>query len=165
MEILGDFLDWAWARHANPFSWYIRPLFILPFCYFAYKTSVWGVVLTLVAVTTSMFWFPAPAMPDPRAVALLDMERRYVGGPLTLERIVLTTLIPGWFVALAWAVRRRSLLGVTAVIVSGTLLKVGWLFHEAGSNAWVIIPPVALGTAVCACVLSLAYARTRTRPA
>ena len=58
MDVLTDFLNWAWARHQNPLSWYIRPLFILPFCYFAYKKSVRGIVLTLVAVTSSMFWFP-----------------------------------------------------------------------------------------------------------
>jgi hypothetical protein len=40
MDWLTDFLDWAWARHHNPLSWYIRPLFILPFCYFAYKKSM-----------------------------------------------------------------------------------------------------------------------------
>lgn len=165
MDVLNDFLNWAWARHQNPLSWYIRPLFILPFCYFAYKKSVRGIVLTLVAVTSSMFWFPVPATPDPRAVALLDVERQYVGGPLTLERIVLTTLIPIWFVALAWGVRRRSWLGVATVIGFGTFLKVAWLFREAGSNAWLIIPPVALGTAVCACVLLIAYTRVRNRPA
>lgn len=58
MDVLNDFLDWAWARHQNPLSWYVRPLFILPFCYFAYKKSVRGIMLTLVAVTSSMFWFP-----------------------------------------------------------------------------------------------------------
>ena len=79
MDVLNDFLNWAWARHQNPLSWYIRPLFILPFCYFAYKKSVRGIVLTLVAVTSSMFWFPVPATPDPRAVALLDVERIDVG--------------------------------------------------------------------------------------
>ena len=36
MDVLNDSLNWAWARHQNPLSWYIRPLFILPFCYFAY---------------------------------------------------------------------------------------------------------------------------------
>lgn len=165
MDGLNDFLDWAWARHHNPLSWYIRPLLILPFCYFAHTKSVRGMVLTLVAVTSSMFWFPAPATPDPRAVALLDIERQYVGGPLTLERIILTAVIPIWFVALAWGVRRRSWLGVATVTGSGTLLKIAWLFREAGSNAWLIIPPVALGTAVCACVLWIAHNRVRNRPA
>ena len=60
MDALADFLDWAWARHHNPLSWYIRPLFILPFCYFAYRRSVWGIALTLAAVasTCSGFRFP-----------------------------------------------------------------------------------------------------------
>lgn len=159
MDGLNDFLNWAWARHHNPLSWYIRPLFILPFCYFAHKKSAWGITLTLVAVTSSMFWFPAPATPDPRGAALLAVEREYVGGPLTLSRFVLTVLIPVWFVTLAWAVRKRSWWGVATVIGSGTLLKVGWLFRVAGSNAWVIIPPVALGTAACAGVLFYAYRR------
>jgi hypothetical protein len=35
MEMLTDFLAWAWARHHNVLSWYIRPMFILPFIYFA----------------------------------------------------------------------------------------------------------------------------------
>jgi hypothetical protein len=45
--------DWAWACHANPLGWYIRPLFILPFCYFAYKKNIRGMALTVVAVTSS----------------------------------------------------------------------------------------------------------------
>jgi hypothetical protein len=163
--MLGDFLNWAWARHLNPLSWYVRPLFILPFCYFAYKKSAWGMALTLVAVTSSMFWFPVPATPDPRAVALLAVERQYVGGPWTLARIVLTALVPIWFIALAWTVRRCSWLGVATVIGAGTLLKVGWLFRVAGSSAWAIIPAVVLGTAVCAIVLMMAYTRVRGRPA
>ena len=32
-----EFAARAWARHHNELSWYIRPLFILPFCFFAYK--------------------------------------------------------------------------------------------------------------------------------
>ena len=165
MDVLGDFLNWAWARHLNPLSWYVRPLFILPFCYFAYKKSVWGMALTVVAVASSMFWFPVPATPDPRAVTLLAVERQYVGGPWTLGRIVLTALVPIWFIALAWTVRQRSWVGVAAVIGAGTLLKLGWLFRAAGSSAWVIVAPVALGTAVCAIVLVIAYTRVRRGPA
>src|SRR5262245_31435346 len=163
MDVLNDFLDWAWARHQNPLSWYIRPLFILPFCYFAYKKSVWGIVLTLVAVTSSMFWFPVPAVPDPRGTALLAVEREYVGGPLTFSQVVLTGLIPIWFVLLAWFVRKRSWVGVATVISSGTLLKIGWLFRVAGRDAWVIVPPVAIGTAIVAGVLVMAYTRIRRR--
>ncbi len=55
MELLDEFLSWARARHHNPLSWYIRPLFLLPFCYFAYKRSMWGIALTLLALATSMF--------------------------------------------------------------------------------------------------------------
>ena len=164
MDGLNDFLNWAWARHANPLSWYIRPLFILPFCYFAYRRSLWGMALTIVAVTSSMFWFPAPATPDPRAAAFLAVERQYVGGPWTLSRIVLTALVPIWFVALAWGVRRCSCLGVATVIGSGTLLKVGWSFYFGGESAWVIVPPVALGFVVCAGVPVYAYRRVRRVP-
>ncbi len=55
MDGLQEFLQWAWARHHNPLSWYIRPLFLLPFCYFAYKRSMWGIALTLLALATSIF--------------------------------------------------------------------------------------------------------------
>lgn len=55
MEVLSDFLAWAWARHHNVLSWYIRPLFILPYIYFAYKRSWKGLAVTVIALATSMF--------------------------------------------------------------------------------------------------------------
>lgn len=60
------FCGWAWERHHNPLSWYIRPLFWLPFAFFAYRRSALGMVLTLLALATSMFWFPPPAHVDPQ---------------------------------------------------------------------------------------------------
>ena len=161
MDVLGDFLNWAWARHHNPLSWYIRPLFILPFCYFAYRRSVWGMLLTVAAVTSSMFWFPAPATPDPTAATFLEVERQWITGPPSLSRLLLTALIPAWFLALAAALRMRSWLAVVVIIAGGTALKVAWSFYVAGASAWIIVPPVALGNAVVACVLIYAYWRTR----
>jgi hypothetical protein len=161
MDSLLEFLNWAWARHHNPLSWYIRPLFILPFCYFAYRKSAWGVALTLVAVTSSMFWFPAPVTPDARAAAFLTAERQYVTGPLSVGKLALLALVPLWFVALAVAFRRRSWLGGATVIAGGTLLKIAWSFRIAGESAWAIMPPVVVGTAVCAVLLVLAYRRVR----
>jgi hypothetical protein len=68
MDILSDFAAWAWARHHNEWSWYIRPLFLIPFCWFAWRRSLVGTGLTLFALATSMFWFPAPRVPSPMAL-------------------------------------------------------------------------------------------------
>jgi hypothetical protein len=161
MDTLVDFLTWSWARHHNPLSWYIRPLFILPFCYFAYRKSVRGMLLTVVAVTSSMFWFPPPDVPDPRAVEFLKVERQWILGQFTSAQFVLTALIPIWFVTLAASVRRRMWATAAAVIMAGTALKIAWSFYMGGASAWIIVPPVALGNAVVAGVLFCAYWRTR----
>ena len=163
MESLQEFLSWAWARHHNPLSWYIRPLFVLPFCWFAYKKSVAGVLLTIVAVLSSMFWFPAPAETDPRAAAFLAMEREYVTGGWTWAKTGMTALVPIWFVLLALAFWRRSWLVGLGVINAGALLKVAWSFHFGGESAWSIVLPVAVGAVVCNGVILYVYARQRER--
>jgi hypothetical protein len=74
-EWMTELASWAWARHHNVLSWYIRPLFFLPFCFFAYRRSWAGIVATLVALATSMAWFPAPTKParrDQRGVLVQD---------------------------------------------------------------------------------------------
>lgn len=163
MDALYDFLNWAWARHHNPLSWYIRPLFVLPFCYFAYVKKAWGIALTLVAVLSSMFWFPPPAASDPRAAAFLAMERQYITGPWTFSKVAMTALVPGWFIALAWAFWRRSWPAGFLVINVGTLLKVIWSFYFTGTSAWSIIPAVSLGTLAINGVMLYAYRQVRRR--
>jgi hypothetical protein len=163
METFADFLNWAWARHHNPLSWYIRPPFILPFCYFAYMKSIRGMVLTVFAVTSSMLWFPAPATPDPTVATFLEVERQWIAGPLTLAQVLLTALIPVWFIALAAAFRRRMWVAAASVIVAGTTLKIAWSFYVGGASAWIVVPPVALGNAVVAAGLMYAYWRTKKR--
>jgi hypothetical protein len=66
VEALGDFVSWAWERHHDPLSWWSRPLFLIPFAFFAYRRSSVGIAVTLVALATSMFWFPRPARVDPQ---------------------------------------------------------------------------------------------------
>ncbi len=159
MESLYDFLNWAWERHQNPLSWYIRPLFVLPYCYFAYKKSVLGLSLTLIAVVTSMFWFPAPAEIDPRAAAFLEMERHYITTPWTFTKWAMTMSIPVWFVLLAWAFWKRSWLAGLIVLNVGVLLKVIWSFFFGGDVAWSIVPAVGIGIIVCNGILLYAYRR------
>src|ERR671916_3362074 len=80
----GEFVAWAWERHHNVLSWYIRPLFFLPFCFFAYKRSLSGMTLTLLALATSIFWFPAPAEASPAVNEMLAAEREYLTADWTL---------------------------------------------------------------------------------
>ncbi len=163
MEWLSELWSWAWARHHNPLSWYIRPLFVLPFCYFAYRKSVIGMVLTVVAVLSSMFWFPAPSETDSRAAAFLAMEQQYATGEWTWAKTAMTALVPIWFVVLAWAFWRRSWLAGLAVINVGIVLKVIWSFYFGGEAATSIIPPVVIGALICNGVLLYLYRRRGTQ--
>ena len=108
MEFLEEFASWAWARHHNVLSWYIRPLFLVPFCYFAFKRSVAGVVLTIVALLSSMFWFPEPSVLSPAVASALAAERQYLLGPWPLWKVAVSFLVPGLLAALAYAFWRRS---------------------------------------------------------
>src|ERR671918_2400283 len=99
---LDGFRAWAWERHHNVLSWYIRPLFFLPFCYFAYRRSLSGMMITLVALATSMFWFPAPERSDPMTLEFLAVEREYLTGDWTLAKALMALLVPLSFAALGF---------------------------------------------------------------
>jgi hypothetical protein len=158
-DFFQNFLTWAWERHHNPLSWYIRPLFSLPFCYFAYKRSVSGMVLTLIGLATSMFWFPKPAQVDPQAVAFLEMERQYLTGHWTLLKILIATPVPLMFILLGWAFWNRSwIVGVT-VINLAAITKCAWSFYYGGETAWSLIPVAIINLLICNLVLFYAYRR------
>lgn len=164
MEWLTDFAAWAWARHHNMLSWYIRPLFLLPFVLFAYRRNLWGIVLTLVALATSMFWFPTPAVPDPRAVEFLAMEREYLTGPWTWWKTGLTLLVPLSLGGLALAFWQRSLRWGLVVINAMALGKITWsfAFGDIGGGLAVALPAL-VGLVVCNAVILLAAQWRRGR--
>ncbi len=120
---INEFVAWAWERHHNVLSWYVRPLFLLPFCYFAYRQNLWGVTLTVVALATSMFWFLAPEQADPRAAEFLAVEREYLTSDWTLWKVLLALLVPVGFSALAVAFWRRWLVWGLVVINAMVLTK------------------------------------------
>jgi hypothetical protein len=166
VEHVHEFLGWAWGRHHNELSWYVRALLTVPFCYFAYKRNLVGVVTTLVAIVTSMFWFPAPESVDGNTATFLEVERRYVEQPWTLAKVTLLALIPIWFAAVTWAFWNRSWLVGLAVVNAGVLAKILWSFDVAGTAAWSIIPAVVLGLVVTNAVFWWAYRnRHRIAPA
>ena len=164
MEAFTDFLAWAWARHHNPLSWYIRPLFILPFCYFAYRRSVPGMLLTVLALATSMFWFPAPAVADPQIIAFLEAEREWLTTDWTLLKVLLSLTVPAFFILLAWAFWRRSWWVGLAIFNLATAAKVIWSFWAGEASAWSLVPPALIGAlAVNGAVILLARWLKRRR--
>jgi hypothetical protein len=149
MEFWNEFFAWAWERHHNILSWYIRPLFIIPFIYFAYKRSWIGMIVTLVALATSMFWFPAPEVVDPMVTQFLEVERVYLLGPWTAAKVFLWLMVPLFFVLLAMAFWKRSWWWGLAVINLAAIAKVAWSVVEGGESGWAILPPAIIGLLVC----------------
>jgi hypothetical protein len=159
-----EFGAWAWDRHHNVLSWYIRPLFLLPFCYFAYKRSLWGITLTVVALATSMFWFPAPERTDPGAAEFLAVEREYLTSDWSLWKVLLALIVPASFAALAVAFWKRSLVWGLAVINAMVLVKVVWSFYFGeASGGLTLLPSAVVGLAVCDVVILYVVRRMRRR--
>lgn len=149
MENLSEFLTWAWARHHNILSWYIRPMFILPFAYFAYKRSWQGLVITVIALFTSMFWFPVPAVADPAAEKFLQAEKDYILSEWDLSKVLWTMTVPAFFFFLALAFWKRSWWWGVAVINLAALGKIIWSVLSAGEAGWATVGPAMIGMLVC----------------
>src|ERR671916_1916329 len=160
-----EFVAWAWGRHHNVLSWYIRPLFFLPFCYFAYRRSLWGIVLTLLALVTSMFWFPVPENPSSAVNEMLASEREYLTTDWTLWKVSIALLVPLTFVALGLAFWKRSLVWGLAVVNAAILFKIAWTFlfsTEAGAMSH--LPAAVVGIVVCDALILYVMRRLHTRP-
>lgn len=149
MDFLSDFLAWAWARHHNVLSWYIRPLFILPYIYFAYKRSWKGMLVTIIALATSMFWFPVPATVDPMVAQFLEVERAYILGPLTAPKILLWLAVPAFFIFIAVAFWKRSWWWGVVIINLTALGKIAWSVFEGGQSGWAVLVPAVIGLLIC----------------
>ena len=161
---LDEFGAWAWERHHNVLSWYIRPLFLLPFCYFAYRRSLFGITITLVALATSMFWFPAPEQSSSGALEFLAMEREYLTGEWTVAKILLALIVPLSFAVLALAFWKRSIVYGLVLINAMVLIKVVWSFYfGGGAGGLTLLPSAIVGLAVCDAVVLYLIRRRRRR--
>jgi hypothetical protein len=165
-EWLTELASWAWARHHNVLSWYIRPVFFLPFCFFAYRRSWAGITATLVALATSMAWFPAPANPDPAVIQMLQVERDYLLGEWTAAKVAMSLLVPLIFFGVAAALWRRSFGWALLVINAAFLVKIAWtFFYDAeGAGAQAHLQAVVIGMVLVNVVL-VAAARWLERSA
>jgi hypothetical protein len=162
-ELPDEFLSWAWARHHNIGSWYIRPLFLLPLAYFSYRRSLSGIALTVVALATSVFWFPAPERLDPRVEEFLAFEREWLTGEWTLAKVLITSVVPLSLPAFCLAFWKRSLLWGLIIINAISLTKMLWGVVSDEGSGWVMLGPVLAGLLVCDAVVLYAARRLRMR--
>jgi hypothetical protein len=161
-----EFVTWAWTRHHNVLSWYVRPLFILPFCYFAYRRSLFGIVITLLVLATSMFWFPAPEHASPAVNQMLRAEKDYLTTNWTAWKVFVALVVPLTFVALGFAFWKRSLVWGLAVVNAAILFKIGWTFlFSTGAGAMSHLPAAVLGLVVCDAMILYVIRRMRARAA
>ncbi len=120
-----DIGAWVWDRHQNQFSWYSRPLFIIPAAYYAYRRKVWHIIGFMSLLASSLFWFDAPVTVSPSVSEYLEWEKELFFS--NDNKLPLVALIFGAFVFL-WlffhAFWLRNLWYGLALVNAGTALKV-----------------------------------------
>ncbi|NCB52883.1 MAG: hypothetical protein EOM54_13580 [Clostridia bacterium] len=151
------FFSWAFERHQNQLSWYIRPLFLVPFCFFAYKRSLGGIFGTVLLLLTSMFWFPKPDIVGEQVRAFLEMEQDYLTGSWELTKILITLLVPVSLSALALAFWKRSIWLGISVLVFIAVAKTLWSALFGGASGSAIIAPAAVGLIICIVLIVVGF--------
>ncbi|WP_435111392.1 hypothetical protein [Nocardiopsis synnemataformans] len=162
MDLLTDFLSWAWPRHLNPLSWYVRPLFFLPIAYFCWTRRPVPLALTMVAMLTSFFWFPAPEEIDPAMAGVLEMERELFTDPTWVTWATLP-LVPALLGSLCAAFWYRSLGWGLVVVNGGLVVKIAWTVANSGADGLATVLPLGLAMALVTAVV-VAVARWRSLP-
>jgi len=147
------FFNWAFKRHHNVLSWYIRPLFIIPMVVFAFKKSYTGIFASIFALFTSMFWFPAPAENNQWVQEFLAFEMDYLKGAWTAPKIVMSLAVPLFFFMLLISAWKRNWKWLLGVIVGAAVLKSAWSVVFSGDAGLSVLKPAILGLVVCVGVL------------
>lgn len=159
-----NFFVWAFERHQNMLSWYIRPLFIIPFCYFAYKRSWAGISVTIFLLFTSMFWFPTPDVVSEEALQFLQLEMDYLNSSWGLAKVLMTLLVPLSLIALGAAFWKRNLLFGISVIVLIAVAKILWSAVFGGEAGMSILAPAIVGLIICVVLIYFGFKRLSKNP-
>lgn len=151
--------NWVFERHQNQLSWYIRPLFLIPFCIFAYKRSWFGLSGTIFLLVTSMFWFNKPEVVNEQVQTFLLMEKEYLTGGWNTAKILLSPIVPISLAALALAFWKRSLLLGISVLVFIAVAKILWSAVFGGASGMAVIAPAVVGLVICVALIFIGFRR------
>lgn len=153
------FFDWVFDRHHNQWSWYIRPIFLIPFCYFSYKRSWAGISITIFCLFTSMFWFNTPQVVSESVKEFLQFEKEWLYGEWDYKKILLIITVPLSFFALGLSFWKRSLLMGLGVVVLMATGKIIWSIQNAGESGKSILVPAIIGLSICCGLIYLGFKR------
>lgn len=148
-----SFLEWAFERHQNQLSWYIRPLFLIPFSYFAFKKNLLGISLTIFLLFTSMIWFGKPENVNQQIITFLEFEKNWLTSEWNFNKIFFASLVPISFFLLGFAFWKRSLLLGILILVIIAIVKILWSLVNAGNSAMSIIIPAITGLILCIAII------------
>lgn len=156
-----SFFEWVFARHENILSWYIRPLFLIPFCIFAFRRSLAGISLTVFLLLTSMFWFPQPTTTPDMVKEFLAIEKDYLLNNWDVAKVGMTLLVPATLSLLAYAFWRRNLYLGLAVMALIAVMKSGWSLLFGGESGAAVIAPAMVGLLACCAFIYIAVKKSK----
>ena len=154
-----SFFEWAFARHHNTLSWYIRPLFIIPIVLGAFKKSYTIIFASIFCLFTSMFWFPEPAKVDENVVEFLEFEKDYLTTGWAADKAFVVVAVILFFTFLIYTTWNRKWKWLLFVIVISALLKVIHSVIFSGNSGLSIVKPAILGVVICASAILLLIKR------
>ena len=153
------FLSWVFERHQNQMSWFIRPAFLIPFCFFAYKRSWTGISITIFCLFTSMFWFAKPETISEQVKIFLQFEKDWLNAQWDYKKLLLLLTVPISFLALGLAFWKRSLLMGLGVVVLMATGKIVWSIYNAGEAGKSILIPAIIGLVFCVILIYYGFRR------
>lgn len=158
-----QFFDWAWGRHHNMLSWYIRPIALLPFIFFAYKRSFSGMMFSVFALATSMAWFPKPETISQDVLDFLSMEIDYLTSTWTAGKILISLTVPLMFALLGLAFWKRSFIYGGFVLIASAVGKSIWGLVEGGQSGTALLPPAAFGLVASLALIYFGYRKKQKK--
>lgn len=165
IEVMSNsiFLEWTFKRHQNQWSWYIRPLFLIPFCFFAYQRSWSGISVTIFCLFTSMFWFNKPAEVSAEVAHFLSFEKEWLKSAWGYKKILLILLVPFSFLLLGFGFWKRSIwIGLSVIILMATG-KIVWSIFNAGESGKSILVPATVGLVICVLLIIIGFYKMEQR--
>ena len=143
------FFMWAFQRHRNILSWYIRPLFIIPIIWSAYKKRVSGISISIFGLFTSMFWFPKPNITNPEIVKFLNFEANYLKSGWTIDKIALFFTVVTFFIFIIISTWTKNWKLLLVILIAAAFFKIFNSYLLTGKSAFSMLTPAVTGLIVC----------------